>query len=569
MAESFIIGDYTYTPALNRVRWNFTNMGAGRQENVSISNVPYYSDRYGEGDAWARWIYIDVFDEDEGSGAVQYGVASSGYVRHVYYSYNGSNTLTLRNDSGDDADIDVYYDFLPAAKSAYCRATDKTKSAYGSIPSSVIDPISGEALSVALLSSCFANCTSLVTAPTIPNTVTTMNLCFTNCKALESAPDIPSSVTDMRGCFKGCTSLSGNISVNNVIDLTDLSGAFESTVNQIFIVNGGSASESAWKSAASSYSNVHYQADDNPRPVIADFTVTRVAAAGSTEPAEKGTWAYITATLTVYETLIPAGWTNELKTRTLQEDDTTITPTWFPSTISSYPVAVECWVNTGDTSSRYFTLQIADSVKNENNEEVQSTQSYRASFSLPKSYALVDYYHDPTTGTEGFAIGKFAESADLFDVDMETIIRDKAHFAGIVTQIDEPYIGLDAWYGYSDEAADTAIKVVDTFSQDWEKTNGAYLVAIFEHATSVDTSLNVDGTGATAAYYNGSRLGASNGAWAAGDVVIFEYSSARYNRIDYSDSLPVDVRLTYHILSLGWGGDVFGPILVPVSPQTA
>lgn len=422
----------------------------------------------------------------------------------------------------------------------------------------------------------FSGCTSLIEAPPIPTNTNDMISVFSGCTSLTSAPEIPASISRMGDCFYNCPSLEGNIIVNNEVVYnpyySDQGNPFGgSTKKNIFIINGAgtTAVETAWKKITALSSNVHYEADDNPRPALSNFSIARVAASGTTASAEKGTWAYITATMTIYSTLLPVGWTNELKSRVLTEDGTILTPTWFPSTLEEYPVDIWCWVNTEDTFGHYFTLQIYDAVKNENDIEKRSLQSPLLSFSFPKSYALVDYYHDSTTGTEGFAIGKFAESADLFDVGMETIIRDKAHLAGIITQIDEPYIGLDAWYGYSDEAAATAIKVVDTFSQDWKKTNGAYLVAIFEYATSVDTSLNVDGTGATAAYYNGSRLGANNGAWAAGDVVIFEYSSARYNRIDYSDSLPVDVRLTYHILSLGWGGDVFGPILVPVSPQTA
>lgn len=420
------------------------------------------------------------------------------------------------------------------------------------------------------ITSMFSGCTSLIEAPSIPSNADAMVAVFQNCSSLAAAPEIPASVTIMGNCFENCSSLEGNIIVNNEITYnpyysTQGNPFSGSTKKDIFIINGAgtAAVETAWKKITALSSNIHYEADDNPRPLLSNFSIVRVAASGTTAPAEKGTWAYITATMAIYSTLLPVGWTNELKSRVLKEDGTIITPTWFPGTIEEYPVDIWCWVNTGDTFGHLFTLQIYDAVKDENDVEIRSMQSALMSFSFPKSYALVDYYHDPTTGTEGFAIGKFAESADLFDVGMETIIRDKAHLAGIITQIDEPYIGLDAWYGYSDEAAATAIKVVDTFSQDWEKTNGAYLVAIFEYATSVDTSLNVDGTGATAAYYNGSRLGASNGAWAAGDVVIFEYSSARYNRVDYSDDLPVDVRLTYHILSLGWGEDVFGPILVP------
>lgn len=122
---------------------------------------------------------------------------------------------------------------------------------------------------------------------------------------------------------------------------------------------------------------------------------------------------------------------------------------------------------------------------------------------------------------------------------------------GVVDMVD-PKLNIDCWVGTSSTAAGTTTKVVTTKTGDWTKTADRYLVVRFTNATTTSTSLNVDSTGSTSAYYNGSRINSSNGAWAAGDVVIFQYSSSRYNRIMYSEDLPVDVKLAYNTMVLGW-----------------
>ena len=61
--------------------------------------------------------------------------------------------------------------------------------------------------SVTNMRSTFSGCTSLVNAPAIPSSVTYMNYTFSGCTSLVNAPVIPSSVTNMSGTFSGCTSL--------------------------------------------------------------------------------------------------------------------------------------------------------------------------------------------------------------------------------------------------------------------------------------------------------------------------------------------------------------------------
>ena len=87
------------------------------------------------------------------------------------------------------------------------------------------------------LDECFADCTNLISAPEIPDTVISMSKAFSGCSSLQSvgklpsaltsmdnafhkcasltvAPEIPSSVEDVSQAFAECSSLSGTITVN-------------------------------------------------------------------------------------------------------------------------------------------------------------------------------------------------------------------------------------------------------------------------------------------------------------------------------------------------------------------
>ena len=88
------------------------------------------------------------------------------------------------------------------------KVNDKTKTEYGTI----LSEISGQP--IANMSSTFANCTSLTTAPAIPDSVVKMSLTFYHCTALTTAPTIPSSLTNMYSTFEGCTSLTGTMEIN-------------------------------------------------------------------------------------------------------------------------------------------------------------------------------------------------------------------------------------------------------------------------------------------------------------------------------------------------------------------
>ncbi len=116
----------------------------------------------------------------------------------------------------------------------------------------------------------------------------------------------------------------------------------------------------------------------------------------------------------------------------------------------------------------------------------------------------------------------------------------------------EPKLNLTSFAGTSSTAQGTTTKVVTTKTGGLTLASGRYVAVRFTNATTVNTSLNVDGTGSKYAYYNGSRLNSSNGAWAAGDTVLFMYDGTYWQRKVVDDTIPADARIAYYNMALGW-----------------
>lgn len=281
--------------------------------------------------------------------------------------------------------------------------------------------------SVTNISGCFSGCSALATTPNIPNSVTDMRYTFDGCSALTTLPTIPSGVTTLLRCFRNCVNLTGNIVINTTLVGTGTENAtkdiFTGTQKPIYIINGGNADITTWETIAGIFQNVHYEANDNPIPTINSFSVKRVASSGSTTPSATGTWAYVEALINIYDTNLPVGWSVALKSRTLDVDSSTVSPTWLPSPISSYPATTYCWVDINDFAKHNFALSIADTITSGGVEKKSNTSTIVTAI-IAKAYALVDYYHDDNTGTEGMAIGKLAEDADLLEVAMPTLFRE-------------------------------------------------------------------------------------------------------------------------------------------------
>ena len=92
---------------------------------------------------------------------------------------------------------------------------ENTKTEYGEILSEIVGK------PVTHMSQAFENCTSLTTAPTIPNSVTNMYSTFRGCTSLTTAPTIPNSVTNMNRTFRGCYSLTTAPTIPNSVTSMD------------------------------------------------------------------------------------------------------------------------------------------------------------------------------------------------------------------------------------------------------------------------------------------------------------------------------------------------------------
>ena len=105
------------------------------------------------------------------------------------------------------------------------RVKDTTKSSYGEI----ISKIAGKPVNT--MTGTFYKCTSLTTAPEIPDSVTNMSETFYYCKSLTTAPEIPSGVTNMGATFSGCTNLTTTPTIPNSV--TIMYQTFENCTNLI------------------------------------------------------------------------------------------------------------------------------------------------------------------------------------------------------------------------------------------------------------------------------------------------------------------------------------------------
>lgn len=425
-------GDYEYTnqlatgnPEDKGTKVAVRVAGDIRQTVESVSNIPS-TVTYNGITYTVKYLY-GTFPNHKPYGEYQYG--QGGSSEGTFFGCHELKQLPTLPNTIDYTALDYLYKYCYALTSALtlpegvvsmrstyerCRELEN----FPPIPSTVTR-----------LDNCFWYCYKMQTAPTLPPAVTNMHYTFCNCTSLTSAPEIPATATNMDYTFYGCENLSGNIVVNNTPTIYSL--LFRNTVNDIYIVNGGTAG-SVWKDTiAPSYSNVHYEADDHPAPSLSSLTAIRVASNGSTTPAKRGLWAYLTAQVGISTDLLPVGWTSEYGSTSVEMDGTTITPTWTASGATG-TITLTAWVNINDLSAHTFAVTVTEDIKDGATTKGTAI-SATLSTTLPKSYALVDYYHDPVTGTEGFAIGKYAEHADLFDVAMPAIFRDTVDVEGATT----------------------------------------------------------------------------------------------------------------------------------------
>ncbi|MBR5824355.1 MAG: hypothetical protein IKY67_09470 [Paludibacteraceae bacterium] len=118
----------------------------------------------------------------------------------------------------------VYSDYTYTYQT-YCNGwnvtvNDKTKTEYEEILTNINN------VNITGMNETFKQCTNMLYAPKIPDTVTNMQSTFSECKSLLSAPNIPKSVTNMGSTFYKCIVM-GDIS-NVVIPagVTDMFNTF-------------------------------------------------------------------------------------------------------------------------------------------------------------------------------------------------------------------------------------------------------------------------------------------------------------------------------------------------------
>lgn len=480
MRKKFVVGDYQYTrPTSGRGRY-YSYASWAKNESKSFSwtaptGYGYVTDEDENNIVFNVFQKPPGFDEEY---SFKYGTSASYSSDNVTVTYGGAQSVTITAKKAL-TNVRVVRDItFYSATAVDAEAADKGKSVYSDIPSTVTDE--GTTSSVTCCDSAFLGCFNLIAAPQIPNTVTSMVEAFKGCSALVTAPAIPSSVNYMMGAFDSCVSLTGNIEVYNDSPSSDM---FAGTQRDIFIIDKGSAFPANWKGVASRYSNVHFEADDNPAPVVSNFTLTRVSGVGETDYEPTGLYVYIQARVMVYDTLIPTFWTNEIKSVVLTRDGYAVTATWQPLPITDYPADVHCWVQIGDTSAHEFTLQISDSI-NDGSAEVKSRQSAVLTKVLTKSFALMDCCHDPLTDAEGIAFGKYAEQPDVFDVDMT------AYFRQSISVYHNIYADGNV------ESEDGYVSAVDVFAANW-----AGFIQMFAGATPPTGWLLCDGSEVAVADY--------------------------------------------------------------------
>lgn len=188
--------------------------------------------------------YRQIEDGDDAQAELEYEVAS-GDVITVGYHESGSttdSTVTFTNNGTTQTNGPITFDggFNFIANGYYIswleynainvpyyevlvEVIDKNKTNYSSLQSGFL--INDRKYPLKVLDNCFKDCTRLIQAPTIPNSVISMQNCFENCTSLVRVPNLSSSVVYMNYCFHNCSSLT---QVPNIpTGATNLTSCFE------------------------------------------------------------------------------------------------------------------------------------------------------------------------------------------------------------------------------------------------------------------------------------------------------------------------------------------------------
>ncbi len=169
---------------------------------------------------------------------------------YVTDSYNGiqlpSNTILLTSYTGTDTVVnipstyivnDTTYNVMIISDTSNNTSTfsgNTTITEVNFADSVVFSEYDGTELVNNSVDGLFKGCTSLVSAPKLSDTITSMNNTYEGCTSLTNIEYVPSSVTSMLSTFKNCTNLEGYIRISNENVVVD-SDTFNGTTKNIVV----------------------------------------------------------------------------------------------------------------------------------------------------------------------------------------------------------------------------------------------------------------------------------------------------------------------------------------------
>lgn len=137
------------------------------------------------------------------------------YTTNSGIEFKGNEKFPLLQDRDTFQYEDYSYIYYEDLNGWQIDINDDDKKTYGEIPESISQkPIVSMELT-------FINCSNLIEAPKIPNSVTNLAGTFYNCSSLTKVPPIPQKVTDLSDTFKGCASLKSVKFKNPYINIED------------------------------------------------------------------------------------------------------------------------------------------------------------------------------------------------------------------------------------------------------------------------------------------------------------------------------------------------------------
>ena len=169
---------------------------------------------------------------------------------YVTDSYNGiqlpENTILLTSYNGTDTVVNVPSTYIvndttynvmiisDTSNSASTFSGNTTITEVNFADGVVFSEYDGTELVNNSIDSLFKGCTSLISAPKLPDTITSMNNTYEGCTSLTNVEYVPNSTTSMLSTFKNCTNLEGYIRIPNEAVVVD-SDTFSGTTKNIVV----------------------------------------------------------------------------------------------------------------------------------------------------------------------------------------------------------------------------------------------------------------------------------------------------------------------------------------------